>query len=59
VQGIGYITKLNHLGHVTTILSCVSHVKVFAVRIVFDGPLAVPLRLDIRCTSQSHSEPVA
>src|SRR5580692_10249640 len=27
VQGIGYITKLNHLGHATSILSCYTHVK--------------------------------
>jgi hypothetical protein len=27
VQGIGYITKLNHLGHATSILSCSAHVN--------------------------------
>jgi hypothetical protein len=30
VQGIRYITKLNHLGHATSILSCHSHVNKIA-----------------------------
>jgi len=30
MEGIGYITKLDHLGHVISILSCCTHVNTLA-----------------------------